>query len=880
MKLLLTLGACALTGSLMAADGLHVKSAMGEFALKSRAGGSCEQKGGVAAFSGLKPAEGGSAVLEMTLPLGWGSGGRWQVDGTRGTFPFLLPKGNPRLYNQQGRRVVFTDPSGRRFGLEFPDGTHILLQDNRAWEWAVYCLQAHLPAGLSDCTVRLVTDDDAPNAKPILDRFGQVARSFPGKVSSADELKRDAATEGAYYAALDFPGKLAKKGLRLNRFGGVAGSGAALGLAKTGYFHVEQRNGRWHLVDPLGDDFFHLGICSFGGGDDFTCIEGRPEAFEDVPPPGGAFDAAWLGATNDWWHTRAFSHYRANLIRKYGAQERLASTVRNIDRVRQMGFNSMGAFTSEREAAQARNFPYVGGVPLTGVKKTPTIRGLFDPFDEQSVKAVEKNCAKLKELADDPLLIGYYFGNEEAFEDVSRAVPAMDGTWAAKRELVKFLRGKYADVAALNRAWETDVADFAAAERQPLPVKTAAAFADAGAFAARFIDAYYGLLARNVRANDPNHLLIGSRWQMRTANDESICRAAGRHLDVISLNYYTWGIDEKLVRRIYEWSGRKPQFWSEFFFSAAAEANPGPFSRDLSTQRARGLAYRNYVEGAAALGFVVGTEWFDLIDQSATGRFFQGLNGESFNNGILSVTDRPYRELVEGMLAAHLALYPVCRGTVAPYRFNDPRFTGDGRATRLYAAGRTVAKGAADGAQDEYPLRPAELIPASRMVAGGDRSTVEADFKAAWDDDNLYVHANVKDETPMCNRHHGADIWSGDVVEVFVGAESVGEEGPLKFTDRQFEFSAAQGGETYAPRYAEQPKIPTHVMRTAGGYQLEAAIPWTVIGHRPKAGDTLLFDVGVGEGGEDGKRRTHIMWNGTEENCGDRTDWGRLVLQP
>ena len=66
--------------------------------------------------------------------------------------------------------------------------------------------------------------------------------------------------------------------------------------------------------------------------------------------------------------------------------------------------------------------------------------------------------------------------------------------------------------------------------------------------------------------------------------------------------------------------------------------------------------------------------------------------------------------------------------------------------------------------------------------------------------------------------------------------------------------------------------------RVSSGNPLAGAVFLTVA--EPKAGDTLMFDVGVGEGGPDGKRRTHLLWNGTEENCGDRTDWGRLVLQP
>ena len=87
------------------------------------------------------------------------------------------------------------------------------------------------------------------------------------------------------------------------------------------------------------------------------------------------------------------------------------------------------------------------------------------------------------------------------------------------------------------------------------------------------------------------------------------------------------------------------------------------------------MAYRNYVEGAAALGFVTGIEWFTLIDQAATGRFFEGINGERANTGLLSVTDRPYRDLLREMTETHLDLYPVWFGLKKPWRFEDPRFT-------------------------------------------------------------------------------------------------------------------------------------------------------------------------------------------------------------
>ncbi|MBR0505197.1 MAG: hypothetical protein IJJ84_07290, partial [Kiritimatiellae bacterium] len=76
----------------------------------------------------------------------------------------------------------------------------------------------------------------------------------------------------------------------------------------------------------------------------------------------------------------------------------------------------------------------------------------------------------------------------------------------------------------------------------------------------------------------------------------------------------------------------------------------------VPTQRERGKAYGRYVSGVAEFGFVVGVEWFTLIDQAATGRYFQGIGGESYNTGLLSVTDRPYRDLWEEMAKANLAL--------------------------------------------------------------------------------------------------------------------------------------------------------------------------------------------------------------------------------
>jgi len=80
-------------------------------------------------------------------------------------------------------------------------------------------------------------------------------------------------------------------------------------------------------------------------------------------------------------------------------------------------------------------------------------------------------------------------------------------------------------------------------------------------------------------------------------------------------------------------------------------------------QEERGVAYRYYVEQAAAHPAVIGTHWFAWLDEPVTGRS----DGENYNIGWIDVTDRPYPELVEAAKVTHARLYGVHSGKVAPF---------------------------------------------------------------------------------------------------------------------------------------------------------------------------------------------------------------------
>lgn len=824
------------------------------------------------------------AFSEIFTPFNFNQGGRWRVDGACGEYPLARTK--TKLYQGGGQELGIIDPNQTELVLRLSQqAPWIEVQDNREWNWNIFWTGVTLPGGLDAWSVAYRLNTEGFRQKLLADRFGQVERNYPGKIKDASELVADVRREDAYYHSLDWVGRMAKKGLKTDAFGGIEGTGTKLGLKKTGFFHVEQKTvkgqSRWFLVDPAGNAFFHLGVCGFAASDDYTDVTGRTSGFEWLPPHDAKFGKAWKDEPGQWWNSCAVSFYKANVIRKYGAWDDEAMCARHIDRVKAVGFNSVGAFSPIYRAVREKGFPYVEFVTLGNPRWMEGVRGFFDPFDEKSIAEVKNAMKSVAKQKDDPLLIGRFLANEQGMEDLPRALPRLGEDWAAKRRFVKRLMQKYGTIAKFNAAWGTALKDFAAVASTALAVTTKAAFADVREFAAETLEAYYALIAREFRANDPNHMLIGNRWQPGTANDEALCRAAGRYMDIISINYYTSGIDKAFMKRLYDWTGGKPQFWSEFYYTATKESNNGP-GNDLATQRLRGQAYRNYVEGAVELGFVVGIEWFTLIDQAATGRFFEGQNGERANTGLFNVLDRPYKDMFDEMLKAHLNVYPVWFGTQAAWKLDDPRFNGKGTGPRVASAGHPIAAIAVDGQQKGYPLRPPERIPSSRIVMGREAEGLEASFKAAWDKDYLCLLVEVTDATPMCNKNGGEWLWSGDALEIFLGTEELEQGGPMIFSDRQIVVGCAKDDSFFVPRVAQQPAIKSAVVRRADGkgYVAEVRIPWSALNYEPKENDTILFDLGIDDAPANADRRAQLMWSGTSRNSSDRSAWGRLTLVP
>ena len=827
------------------------------------------------------PADARSLKMEMLVDFSYASGGAWKMDnGAETPFPPEKPA-KPFLYQGHAEKFMLRDPRGATLTIQTPQYSFQQLTDNREWNWKTFHWQFSVPEPNSGPKkIKIAVAASATGSTITVDPFGQSAKAeFPDKVKSLDELKQDVQAEAAYLAALQPPTR--------DAFGGLPGSGEKWGLKSTGFFHVEKRETRWILVDPAGNAFFHLGVCACQPSDDYTFVQGREDIYAFLPERGGEFASAWH--PNSYWGPTTVSFHLVNTIRKFTKPFTLADyTARMIERMRKWGFNSAGAFgAGDDSVCQQTQFPHAASLPLSqweGFAELPGAHGSFDPFDESLRARCDKNfAAMVAPHADDHLIIGYFLNNEPLYEDLPRALPALSGKFACKQKMAKVLEEKYKTIDAFNQAWGMSLASFAQVAERGLPVKTQAAATDVREFTGLFLETYFQLVSDTFRKYDTHHMLIGNRLQAGTINNEQLCRLSGKYLDVVSFNYYTYALDKDFLNRIYKWTGGKPMFLSEFYYDSPKDSGLAGGGKDVSSQTERGLGYRNYVEQAASLGYVLGIEWFTLVDQSFTGRFFDKFNGENANTGLVSVADRPWRTMLAEMMKTNYDIYAVFFGQREAFSLADPRFSSAKKAAKVAKISRATGPIKLDGLATNWPGTPVEIVPSSAQVQGADAGGMEASFKLCWDDAHLYLLAHVVDATPMQNQQQGDMLWSGDGIELFVGHEQVGEPGPLQFSDRQILLGGgAKDGHSqwHFVNAAAQPGCAMYVTADVDGkgYTLEAAIPVAALGFTPHEGQEILFDLAVDDSADGKSRVRQLMWNGIARNSGDRSAWGRAVF--
>jgi hypothetical protein len=373
-------------------------------------------------------------------------------------------------------------------------------------------------------------------------------------------------------------------------------------------------------VDPDGHLFFSTSSTGMGAGGGDARLQGREDYFKALPPVDQAPPQGRRPQTG---------FYTWNLQRRHGDEWGTKWIDLLVRRLESWGLNTIGNWSDSR-LWDAHKKAYV--VNLRGWGMETGYLGMPDVFSEEWPKTVDKaaaeQCAQRK---DDPYLLGYFIANEPP--------------WPGRESLVvDIILDRPAS--AIQREAKTFLAEGDTPERRKQ-------------FIYRAYDRYLEVINAAIKRHDPNHLNLGLRFGGGVPPAEML--QASKAFDVYSMNVYSTAVNVKVMEEIYRVTGL-PIIVGEFHFGVPGRGL-APGLVQVRDQEERGLAYRYYVEQAAAFPAFIGSSWFQWVDQPSTGR----MDGENYNIGLVDVTDRPYTELIEAMKTTHRRLYEVHAGKALPY---------------------------------------------------------------------------------------------------------------------------------------------------------------------------------------------------------------------
>lgn len=402
----------------------------------------------------------------------------------------------------------------------------------------------------------------------------------------------------------------------------------------TGFFHLQEHEGTWWLMDPNGFGFYAVGTDHIN------------------------YNAHLCQALG-------YAPYHRNVERKYGSEEAWAAA--QAERLRTWGFNTLGAghslslrythFAHTEWVGAGRSFAEIDNiVPVTTWTGFPNV---FSPLWERHCDIVARRvCAPNR---DDSWLIGYFLDNElqwfGGLDDWRNEFGLWEETWkkppehSAKQVWMEVIKRHCPEVEVFNRAWGRDFTSFAeiAASTVPQKAETAAARAMAEEYTRLVAEAYFSVLADAIRRYDPNHLILGCRF---AGWSPGIWDIAGKYCDVISFNDYPRidvdrGVPRDLVEKYREFydQTRAPLWITEWSFPALDSGLPNRHGAGMrvATQSQKASCYRFLQNTLFALSFMVGSNYFMYIDQPALG--ISETFPEDSNYGLVDVLDEPWEEL-------------------------------------------------------------------------------------------------------------------------------------------------------------------------------------------------------------------------------------------
>ncbi len=409
----------------------------------------------------------------------------------------------------------------------------------------------------------------------------------------------------------------------LDGFGGWTGVSAP----STGFFYLEEIDGRWWFIDPEGHGFISVGV---------NHVQQNPDA--------PVFQKVYKGDMEAWGEA-------------------------DFAYLKECGFNSIYWTSGKRntDACRKQHFPFAVVINLihhpVSRREKPRPDVFSDEFESLCSSVADKVVPDYK---DDPLALGYMYAGAPFTEmhDWLNDIFALPEDSPGKLELVRILREIHAnDIGSLNELYASEFGSFdellrpgalrfnadfdpLARMREGLRVVADEQLRDfdalCGAVAGRL-----GLLAKkHIGERDPNHLILGpsvKEYNMSMA----MWDALAPHVDLLAPQHNELVDLHELYSRI-----GKPILISDE--NVGMVPHPGQHhGRLIKGQRERGEIYEHMLRLNLGYPFVVGAEMCGGVHDN-----IKELNPNYSKNGLKDAeTDQPHEEAVSRMVKANAKIY-------------------------------------------------------------------------------------------------------------------------------------------------------------------------------------------------------------------------------
>ncbi|WP_299254182.1 glycosyl hydrolase family 8, partial [uncultured Cytophaga sp.] len=187
---------------------------------------------------------------------------------------------------------------------------------------------------------------------------------------------------------------------------------------------------------------------------------------------------------------------------------------------------------------------------------------------------------------------------------------------------------------------------------------------------------------------------------------------------------------------------------------------------------------------------------------------------------------------------------------------------------------------AVDGTIDDV-WNNASVLPAAaaNLLSGTITNTADlsGNFKALWDDTYLYILADITDDTKV---NESTNAYDDDGVEVYVDINN-DKSTTYGTNDVQYTFGWNDGTTVNTlPAGRSVVGITYTAVARAGGYIIEARIPWTTLQGSPVIGQLVGVDFMINDDDDNGARDAKLAWNATTDNAWqDPSLFGTAILQ-